>query len=61
MSKRSVIASRIGTVIFIVVVIVILSQLYGVYKTHYFNGFIKAEHIRGISKFTRDKENKYDR
>ena len=59
MKDRNVITSKLGTLIFILVVIFILSQLYGVYKTYYYNEFIKAENVRGISKFRRDKTVKY--
>lgn len=53
MSKKSV-GSKIGNIIFTIVVLLILYKLYGVYKTYNFNGFIKAEQISGTTKFTRD-------
>lgn len=58
MSKKSI-GSKISNIIFIIVVIVIIYKLLGLYKTYYFNGFIKAEQTVGITKFTRDNKVKY--
>jgi len=56
MKKRNnKLLSKIGSLVFYLIVISILITLYSTYKTHYFNQFTKAEYNRGISKFTRDK------
>lgn len=55
MSKRNI-GSKIGNVIFTIVILLIIFKLYGLYKIYYFNGFVKAEQISGITKFTRDNE-----
>jgi len=54
MAKKDI-GTKIGNIIFTIIVLVILSTLYGVYKTYTFNGFTKAEYNMGLSKFTRDK------
>jgi len=51
--------SKISSWIFMIILIIIIYILFGVFKSHYFNGFIKAETKIGISEFTRDKEVKY--
>ena len=51
--------SKISSWIFMIIMIIIIYILFGVFKSHYFNGFIKAETTIGISEFTRDKEVKY--
>lgn len=58
MAKKSI-GSKITNIIFTIIVLVVLSKLYGVYKTYSFNGFTKAEYNIGYSKFTRDKEVTY--
>lgn len=60
MQKKSI-GSRIGTIIFIIIVFICLKQIYGVYKENYFNDFVKAEYIANISEFKRDSEVKYDK
>lgn len=59
MSKKSNVISKIGSIIFIIIMIVALYTLHKVYKTHYFNDFYKAEYNLDITKFTRDDEVKY--
>lgn len=51
--------SKIPSIIYMITMIVIIYILFGVFKSHYFNGFIKAETTIGISEFIRDKEIKY--
>lgn len=46
MGRKKSITSKIGTIIFILIVAFILFQLYEVYKSHYYNGFTKAEYTR---------------
>ena len=58
MAKKNI-GSKITNIVFAIVVLVILSKLYGLYKTYNFNGFTKAEYNVGNSKFTRDKEITY--
>ncbi len=53
MSKKSI-GSKIGNIIFTIVVLLMLFKIYGVYKTYNFNDFIKAEQISGATRFTRD-------
>ena len=52
--------SKIVNIIFIIIVIFILVKVYGIYKSHNFNEFTKAESNIGITKFTRDNKVKYD-
>lgn len=61
MKKKSSVISKIGTIMFIIIVVFMLWQLYGLYKRHYYNGFTKAEIKEGITKFVRDKEIKYSK
>lgn len=58
MSKKSF-GSKISNIIFTIVVIFAIYKLLGLYKIYYFNDFIKAEQISGITKFTRDNQIKY--
>lgn len=58
MNKKKII-SKIGSLIFIVCVIVMLCFLYKVYKTNYFEDFSKAEYTANLTKFTRDGDVKY--
>lgn len=58
MAKNNI-GSKIANIIFIIIVLVIVSKLYGIYKIYNYNGFTKAEYNMGTSKFTRDKEVKY--
>lgn len=51
--------SKISSWIFMIIMIIIIYILFGVFKSHYFNGFIKAETTIGISEFTRDKDVRY--
>lgn len=53
MSKKSI-GSKIGNIIFTIVVLLMLFKIYGVYKIYNFNDFIKAEQISGTTRFTRD-------
>lgn len=59
--KKNKIAFKITTIIFWIIMIIILSQLYKVYKSNYYNDFIKAEYNLNSSKFTRDNEEKYSK
>lgn len=56
--KRNI-GSKIINIILIIIAIFLLSKLYGIYKTYYYNGFIKAEYSLGKTKFTRDNETTY--
>lgn len=51
--------SKISSWIFIIIMIVAICILFGIFQSHYFNGFVKAETTIGISKFRRDKNIKY--
>lgn len=55
MSKKSSIASKISTLIFIIVIIAILFGLHRAYKLHYFNDFYKAEYNLNTTEFIRDR------
>ena len=46
--------SVIINIILTVGIIIILSKLYGIYKLHDFNGFVKAESNIGTTEFIRD-------
>ncbi len=59
MAKKNI-GSKIINLIFIIIVLVILSKIYGVYKKYNYNGFTKAEYNVGFTKFTRDKGIKYN-
>ncbi len=50
---------KVLDIIFAIIIIVVLYKLLGVYKLYSFGDFIKAEHNRGNTKFTRDKEVTY--
>lgn len=51
--------NKISSWIFMSIIIIIIYILFGVFKSYYFNGFIKAETTLGISDFRRDKEVRY--
>lgn len=51
--------NKISSWIFMAIMIIIIYILFGIYKSYYFNGFIKAETTVGISEFRRDKDVKY--
>ncbi len=51
--------SNIPSWIFMIIMLFIIYFLFGIYKSHYFNGFIKAESTIGISEFKRDANIKY--
>lgn len=51
--------NKVSSIISIIIMLIIIYVLFGVYKTYYFNGFIKAETTLGISEFKRDKNIKY--
>lgn len=51
--------NSISSYIFMGIMIIIIYMLFGIYKSHYFNGFIKAETTVGISEFRRDDNVKY--
>lgn len=53
--------NKISSWIFMVIMLIAIYFLFGVYKSHYFNNFIKAEATVGISDFRRDKEVKYSK
>ncbi len=55
MSKKGI-GSKFANIIVVIIGLVILSKLYGVFKTYNFNGFTKAEYNIGYSKFVRDKD-----
>ena len=59
MSKKTNVVSKIGSIIFTILIIILVIGLYSLYKTHYFNDFYKAEYNLNITKFTRDNEVKY--
>lgn len=59
MNNKAKIGVKISTIIFWIIVSLVLIKLYGIYKTYYYNGFLKAEYNVGISKFIRDYEVKY--
>lgn len=51
--------NKVSSWIFMIIMIIIICVLFGIFKSHYFNGFIKAETTIGISEFRRDKQIKY--
>lgn len=51
--------SKISSWIFMFIMIITIYILFGIFKSHYFNGFIKAETSIGISEFMRDKNIKF--
>lgn len=51
--------SRIGNIIFIIIVFVVLAFLYNIYKQHYFGEFIRGEYIPNLSEFRRDSKVTY--
>lgn len=51
--------NKVSSLIYIIIMLIIIYILFGIYKTHYFNGFTKAETTLGISEFQRDKDVKY--
>lgn len=51
--------SKISSWIMMIIMLIIIYILFGIFKSHYFNGFIKAETTLGISEFMRDKDVKY--
>ena len=51
--------SKISSWIFMIIMVAFIYILFGVFKSHYFNGFIKAETTIGVSEFRRDKSVKY--
>lgn len=55
------IKNKILSWIYVVIMILIIYILFGVYKSYYFNGFVKAETTVGISQFKRDSDIKYSK
>lgn len=51
--------NKVSSLVYIIIMLIIIYILFGIYKTYYFNGFIKAETTVGISEFKRDKKVKY--
>lgn len=51
--------NKVSSLVYIIIMLIIIYILFGIYKTYYFNGFIKAETTVGISEFKRDKNVKY--
>lgn len=51
--------NKISSWIFMIIMIILICKLFNVFKSQYFNGFIKAETTLGISEFKRDKNVKY--
>ena len=59
--EKKSIADKIISIIFLIVVIGSLKVIYDVYKQNYFNDFVKAEYISGVSEFKRDNKIKYNK
>lgn len=59
MKIKSNVVSKIFTLIFFIIIVVVLCGLYNVYKTNYANEFGKAEYYPYKSSFKRDKDVKY--
>lgn len=59
MRKKSI-GSKIGTLVFIIIVMIVLKAIYEIYKENYFNDFVKAEYILNVSEFKRDNQVKYN-
>lgn len=51
--------NKVSSIICIIIMLIIIYILFGIFKTYYFNGFVKAETTLGISEFIRDKDVKY--
>ena len=59
MKNKESTSSRVFSFIMLIVLLFAIYKLFGIYKENYFNGFVKAEAILGISKFKRDSTVKY--
>lgn len=59
MRKKFRFISILGTILFITFIILVLLTLNEIYKTYYFNEFYKAEYNSNVTKFIRDKKEKY--
>lgn len=53
--------NKLSSYISMIIMLILIFILFGMFKSHYFNGFIKAETTVGISEFRRDKEIKYSK
>lgn len=53
--------SKLDTIIFIAIIIIILSIIYAIYKKNYYNDFVKAELNVRQSTFIRDNTIKYSK
>lgn len=53
--------NKVSSWIFMCIMLIFIYMLFGVFKSHYFNGFIKAETTVGLSEFIRDKEVKFSK
>lgn len=58
MQKKNI-GSKIGNIIFIIIVIMILIFLFSIYKENYFGEFLKGEYIANLSEFKRDNKVTY--
>ena len=54
MDNKGNVASKVVSAVFIIIVAIVLSLIYKVYKENYFGDFTKAEYIGGLSEFKRD-------
>jgi len=53
--------SKISSCIMMAIMVIAIFVLFGIFKSHYFNGFVKAETTVGISEFRRDNDVKYSK
>ena len=55
MKERRVIGGKVFTIVFFVIVAIILSVIYNIYKENNFSGFDRAEYNQGLTEFKRDR------
>lgn len=51
--------NKLSSWLMMIIMIIVICVLFNIFKSHYFNGFVKAETTVGISEFRRDKDIKY--
>lgn len=51
--------NKLSSWIIMAIMIIVIFVLFSIFKSHYFNGFVKAETTVGISEFRRDNDVKY--
>lgn len=54
--KKKIWVSRLISLILIIIIIYGIYIIYNLYRRKYFNDFVKAEYIQGVSTFSRERE-----